>query len=492
MKALIIDCLAVNDGKRVLARDVIGAGPRTVKGILESEGLEAKIIPYEDFNIKKVRGFDIIFISAMTSDFKAVKKLVKELKLKENKKVIIGGPIASDIYLLNKIEADISIIGEGEITIRELIKKDFNPEGIKGTTYWDEELKINPFREILKDLSLITPSKDIKDYKNYFSARVYVEVVRGCSNFKRALLLCKNKKCSLCKEGSLYCPSNIKPGCGFCSVPSLFGYARSRDEEVILEELEELFKQGVKKAVLSAPDFLDYKRDGYNPYKPEPNYEAIESLIDNAKDLADKYDANVMVENIKANLFNEKIAKILSKLNTTIYIGCESGDKKHCELLGRPSYPEDVLKAVKIAKKYNLKAQVYFIYGLPGENKKTVENTIKFMHKIKPYIDKITVYKFRPLPMSAFQEFKPKITEYSLKIKKEAKKINYEIKKRYIGKILDVIIAEKHLKNDDYAVGYLKDSGLVVFVKNGNKYIGRVKKVKIIKAHEKYLEGVII
>ncbi|AIJ04867.1 Radical SAM domain protein [Methanocaldococcus bathoardescens] len=498
MKALIIDCLASGDGKRILARDVIGAGPRTVKGILQNEGIEAKITPVEDLDIKNVKKYNLIFISAMTSDFKCVKKLVERIRLKTNSKIIVGGPIANDINLLEKIEADISIVGEGEVTIRELIKKDFDAKDVKGTTYWDydeDELKINPLRKILTDLKLITPSTEIKDYKNYFSARVYVEVVRGCSNFKRPLLLCTNKRCNLCENGTLKCPLNINPGCGFCSVPSVFGYARSRDEEDILKEVKALLEEGVKRIVLSAPDFLDYKRGEKltNPHFPEPNYEAIESLLSKCKDLADKYNANILIENIKANLFDEKVAEIFSKyLKTPIYIGCESGDKEHCRLLGRPATPDDVLKAVKIAKKYNLKAQVYFIYGLPGENEETAKNTVNFMHKIKPYIDKITVYKFRPLPMSAFQNFKPNITKHSLLIRETANKINLEIKKKYVGKVLEVIISERHFRNKRDAIGYLPDSGLMVVVKDGAKFIGKTKKVKIIKAYEKYLEGKII
>ncbi len=492
MNALIIDCLAVGKGKKLLTRDVIGAGPRTVKGILESEGISTKIVPYENFNINNTKDYDLILISAMTSDFRAVKNLVYSIKLKTNKKILIGGPISTDLYLLEKIEGDITVVGEGEITLRELIKKDFNPENIKGTTYWKDGLKINPLREVLKNLDLITPSTKIDDYKNYKTARVYVEVVRGCSNFKRALLLCKYKNCNLCKNGTLKCPSNINPGCGFCSVPSIFGYAKSRKEEKILEEVEELLKFGCKRIVLSAPDFLDYGRESYNPYE-KPNYDAIESLLSQCHELSKKYDANIMVENVKANLFDEKIAKILSKyIKSTIYIGCETGDKEHAKLLGRPSYPEDVLKAVKLAKKYNLKAQVYFIYSLPGETKERAKNTIKFMYKIKPYIDKITVYKFRPLPFSAFQNLKPKVTKYSLMIKETANKINLEIKKKYIGKVLDVLISEEHFKNKNDAVGYLEDSGLMVVVKDGKNYIGKKKKVKIIDAYPKYLIGKLI
>ncbi|AEF96200.1 B12-binding domain-containing radical SAM protein [Methanotorris igneus] len=502
MKALIIDCLATVDGKKLLTRDVIGAGPRTVKGILKSEGIDAKIVPLEYFKVDDVKDYDLFFISGMTVDFKSVKNLVDKINENrdENQKIIIGGPIANDLYLLEKIEGDISIVGEGEITIRELIKKDFNAENVEGTTYYDydkEELKINPLREIVKNMKLITPSTEIEDYPNYFSARVYVEVVRGCSNFKRALLLCDNKICNLCENGTIRCPLNINPGCGFCSVPSTFGYARSRDLEDILSEIEDLFKRGVKRVVLSAPDFLDYQREDdilINPKEPHPNYEAIEELLSNIYDLKIKYNANVSIENVKANLFDEKVAKIISKYlpNTPIYIGCETGDEMHSKLLGRPSLPEDVLKAVKIAKKYNLRPQVYFIYGLPGQNLESAINTINFMEKIKNYIDKITVYKFKPLPMSAFENSKPTMDKSSIMIKEKAREINKYIKKRYLGKKVEVIISERHFKNKKDAVGYMVSGGPMVVVKNGAEYIGKTVKVKIIKTYEKFVEGIIL
>ncbi|EHP88360.1 B12-binding domain-containing radical SAM protein [Methanotorris formicicus] len=527
MKALIIDCLATVDGKKLLTRDVIGCGPRTVKGILKNEGIDAKIAPLEYFKVEDIKNYDLLFISGMTVDFKGIKNLVDKINRKRNEdqKIIIGGPIANNLYILEEIEGDISIVGEGEITIRELIKKDFNAENVEGTTYYDyykEELIINPLRGIIKDMKLITPSTEIEDYPNYFSGRVYVEVVRGCSNFKRALLLCDNKKCNLCENGTTRCPLNINPGCGFCSVPSVFGYARSRDLEDILFEIEDLFKRGVKRVVLSAPDFLDYKRGNMlirenaeqseasyhfdetflkfrgddiliNPKEPHPNYEAIEELLSNLYDLKIKYNASVSLENVKANLFDEKVAKIISKYlpNTPLYIGCETGDEVHSKLLGRPSLPEDVLKAVKIARKYSLRPQVYFIYGLPGQNMETAMNTINFMDKIKNHIDKITVYKFKPLPMSAFENFNPIMDKSSMLIKEKAREINKYVKKKYLSKKVDVIVSERHFKNKKDAVGYMVNGGPMVVVKNGANFIGKTVKVKITKTYEKFVEGIV-
>ncbi|MHA1365705.1 MAG: B12-binding domain-containing radical SAM protein, partial [Candidatus Heimdallarchaeota archaeon] len=106
-------------------------------------------------------------------------------------------------------------------------------------------------------------------YKNFFSAKVYVECVRGCSNFGGTRIkLPDGRSCSECGfcdtfsiEDRANCPSNIPPGCGFCSVPSLFGPAKSRSVNAIVKEIKELLNSKVKRIVLSAPDILDFGRD---------------------------------------------------------------------------------------------------------------------------------------------------------------------------------------------------------------------------------------
>ena len=49
MKPLIVDALASGKGSRLVTRDVIGAGQRTIAGIIESEGIETKIVTSDFF-----------------------------------------------------------------------------------------------------------------------------------------------------------------------------------------------------------------------------------------------------------------------------------------------------------------------------------------------------------------------------------------------------------------------------------------------------------
>jgi len=71
------------------------------------------------------------------------------------KRIIFGGPHPSIIYrdLIPEL-ADIVVIGEGEETIRELVEgKPLNE--INGIAYWDNGLKVNPPRPLIKDLDTL-------------------------------------------------------------------------------------------------------------------------------------------------------------------------------------------------------------------------------------------------------------------------------------------------------------------------------------------------
>ena len=234
MKPLIVDTLASGKGTRLTTLDVIGAGPRTVAGVLEKHGMDPIITPVERFLKGKieVQNYDVILISGMTSDIPAMGKTIRKWR-KENKgSVIIGGPASSEPErVLKKIGADIVITGEGEKTLSELIELGAlqgSTEGLDkvlGISYRvKKRVTINPMRpvqsrEIFKEYQASTDT--IKGYGLYKSARVYIEAVRGCSNYHRARIGPMGDSCMFCEqctESGLKerydCPVGIPPGCG--------------------------------------------------------------------------------------------------------------------------------------------------------------------------------------------------------------------------------------------------------------------------------------
>ena len=107
-------------------RDVIGAGPRAVAGVLEKAGLSPRIALAETMLEGGVdpEAYDLLLVSGMTSDLTAVRRVISKWRARTDGPVLIGGPVASDPErALRKTRGDIAVIGEGELTIAELIER---------------------------------------------------------------------------------------------------------------------------------------------------------------------------------------------------------------------------------------------------------------------------------------------------------------------------------------------------------------------------------
>jgi radical SAM superfamily enzyme YgiQ (UPF0313 family) len=529
-KIAIIDATAAGKGRRQFTRDAIGCGVRSICGILEANNIESKIYLAEEVLAKGFQEkYSSLFISGMSMDKIAITRVIKLWRKQFNGKIIVGGPVTSELgnYLV-KTKADVIVIGEGEFTLTEIIKSKFLESGdkqlledINGIGYLNEQGEpiVNPFRKYSSReefQSFKASTKRIVDYPKHFSAKVYVECVRGCSNFNGTRIkLIDGRECSECGycetdclEDRANCPESIPPGCGFCSVPSLFGPARSKTVDHIVSEIKELLSFGVKRFILSAPDFLDFGRDELiapkpliNTSSPIANIARIEELLSKITTLEQvaQGKAWVEIENIKASLFSEEVVKIISKYlpNSSYSIGCETGSEEHARLLGRPNNPLKTLEVVKIGHKYGLRAHVYFIHSLPGQTKKFAEETAAFIRKLEPYVEKVTIYRFRPLPLSAFGDFpepKPAIRNpISKMIADAANEVNLSKKKNLVGEIVQVIISEANLRDETGAIAYILKGGPMVAVENARDKIGKIVTVKITKAlSEKLILGIII
>ena len=200
VKPLIVDALASGKGVRHSTQDVIGAGPRTVAGVLESDGLEPIIMPVEVFLDPRtsIADYGLLLISGMSSDFSAVQRVVRRWRKSNRGMVIIGGPVTSEPErVLLRAGCDIAVIGEGELSLVELLERGLrdgerpdNLDEVRGIGYRQKKrIVVNPLRPV-QPTSVFTdflPSTDtIVGYRLFKSARVYVEAVRGCSNFHRA------------------------------------------------------------------------------------------------------------------------------------------------------------------------------------------------------------------------------------------------------------------------------------------------------------------
>jgi len=513
VKVLLIDALAANDGTRRFTRDAIGAGPRMISGILENEQIETKIIRAEEFLEKreKFEDVELFFISGMSVDVVAVEKVLKKIR-KNAKPIVLGGPIASDIDTIIHLSPDFAVVGEGENILSELIKVDFNFKELekeKSEKFFLRKegktlIAINVYNDPLVFEKFSPSTKRIKDYPDYGYSKVYVEVVRGCSNHYRGAIVRINGGCTNCGNcdtldsiKTTKCPVNIPPGCGFCSVPSVFGPPRSKKEKEIVNEIEQLFEFGVRRIVLSAPGFLDYMRERENkplvsPTFPPANAEAIKSLLKKLAKVRDRYvDRTISIENVKPRLVTEEIAQIIGEYlpYTTISIGCETFDKKHSDAIGRPSSPKDSLRAASLFRKYGLLPQIYLIHSLPGETPASIETTIRTIKgSLSSIAEKITIYRYQELPLSPFKVIKVKkpVNRFLLHKKKEELKrviinFNKAKKREMIGKKIRAVVAEYDAIHNDFICYPLYGGPTIVVstIEEKKHMLGQVVDIKI-------------
>jgi len=533
MEILVVDALGAGKDGRVTTVDAIGAGPRSVVGVFERHGIQPRIATATQvFSDSSLLGkADLLLISAMSVDLPSARKLVRMWRrLNRRGPVLVGGPLASDPYdAIIRLGASVAVIGEGEKTLEELIGLGL-AEGeildgeelgkVAGIAFSEKGLlKVNRLRPAMprEEYDSFKPStRAIVDYPFYFASRVYVEVLRGCSNYYRTRIPLSEDRCigcNRCTEGGLEerydCPVSIPPGCGYCSVPSLFGPTRSRSAENIVQEASELLGRDVRRIVLSAPDFLDYGRDLpvepaplTDPRSPAPNYEAIETLFSKITEIPGVAggDVAVMVENVKANLVTETAAEILGTYlpGSSVNIGCETGSTTHSTLLGRPSTPEESLRAVELLTRNGLKPYVYFIHGLPGQSAETARDTVRVINEcVRRGAERIILYRFQPLPMSAFSDVPQpppaEKDELSWMIWEAARGVNLRLKKKTVGIRLKVVLASPYDRDRRFIVGYPLQHGPVVLLRGSHDLVGRVVNVVIDRVlSDRLVEGSLI
>lgn len=140
---------------------VLVEGGHKVK-VLDIKALRYSRIHVEEIISNSIDQFDVVGISGLVTIYSYIKWLAETIK-KYNPSIpiVVGGSIASSIpeLLLNKTKVDIACIGEGEITIKELIEALEDSKsltGVKGIYFkQDGHVYSTPPRGLCKNLDSI-------------------------------------------------------------------------------------------------------------------------------------------------------------------------------------------------------------------------------------------------------------------------------------------------------------------------------------------------
>ncbi|MEE8570755.1 MAG: radical SAM protein [Candidatus Bathyarchaeia archaeon] len=327
---------------------------------MEREGHRIDILdcPTLGLNLSDVVKFmgkvdpDVIGITSTTPSFGEACKVVRAIKdLKPECMVVMGGPHVSfeDYSTLKSSYVDVVVRGEGELTMRDLVKcleKGESLSKVLGITYREKGvIRRNPNRPFIEDLDALFVSYHKLPMSRYrFEGLNYATIVssRGCPY-----------------------------GCVFCSSSLLHGKKwRCQSAERVGREVRFLIDEYGVKHIEFLDDLFTF------------NNKRVEEIC--RIFLKEKLDVQWFCSSRVDTISKELMAKMRKSGCIGIYFGIESGCQRILNLLRKGTRIQQAVKAVRGAKEIGIETVATFILGIPGETVDDIRQTIRFAKLLKP------------------------------------------------------------------------------------------------------------
>ena len=289
--------------------------------------------------------------------------------------VIVSSSDSTDHFTdyLNK-GADFILIGEAELTLKELILAIDNKEtdftSVQGLAFKNNGTVTKTVkRSVIKELDeLPVPAWDIVDiepYRNmwmehmgYFSMNM--GTTRGCP-FK----------------------------CNWCAKPIYGNRYNSRSPENVVAELKMLKEKYNFDYIWFCDDIFGLKPGWVNRFA---------DLVEKEK-LKMKYKIQARAD----LLLQENYIKDLARSGCDmIWMGAESGSQKILDAMDKGTAIEQIYASTRLIKKYGMKPCFFIQFGYPGETKEDIRKTIDMINELLPHDIGISVSY--PLPGTKFFE----------------------------------------------------------------------------------------
>ena len=343
-------------------------------------GYKTEIIDAHAMNISNDELTDLILekspkylgISANTINIYSAADLAKRIKnLNPKIKIIVGGPhiTAVPIETLERFpEIDIGVIGEGEITIVDLLNTLENGKdlkNVKGIVYRkDKNIILTERREFIKNLDQLPfPAFDLlPDIKKYYRPPAW------SLHRKTSALLITSRGCPF--------------QCTFCDRAVFGNIARAHSAEYVMKMIRELYyKYGVRHLRLNEDNLLLFK------------------------DRLKKICKAIIKEKLKltwscfarADCVDLELLKLMKKAGCwQISYGIESGEQKILDVEKKNITLEQIEKAVRLTKKVGIRVVGFNMIGHPLETIESMKKTIDFNKRIK--VDDFKTEFLTPFP----------------------------------------------------------------------------------------------
>jgi anaerobic magnesium-protoporphyrin IX monomethyl ester cyclase len=316
---------------------------------------------------------DIAGATAVTMNYKAAREVIQEIKhIAPEVVTVMGGPhvtFSTSETLTSTPELDLIVMGEGDVTVVDLVRelesgrRDWNE--VRGVAFRgaDGEMVVTPAQDVVDVNTLSQPARHLLPLGRYRALRMPISITtaRGCPF-----------------------------PCIFCSARDMAGAKiRNRTADIVVDELEDLAGLGFHQ--------INFADDLFTGRKKHCMAVCDEIL---ARGLKITWSCYSRVDTISP----EMLAKMRQAGCTTMAFGIESANAEILKAVRKGITIAKTLEAIEMCVEAGIDPHCSFIFGLPGETKETMAETLEFCQKISAMGASYGIHLLAPFPGTAVRE----------------------------------------------------------------------------------------
>lgn len=321
---------------------------------------------------------DIVGISAVTPAISRAQNLAAQIK-EFNPRIttILGGPHITTVPMetMGRTPAiDVGVVGEGEITIREIVKSfDGSVQsliGINGTVVRGDngELHRAESRELIKNIDTLgLPAYDLVDrtaplhpalFKTRRVPAIHAITSRGCAHT-----------------------------CSYCNTNIFNKRLRFHSADYVMDLIRHLITLGYREIAFEDDNFTDHRKR---------LTEVCNRLIDERIDLS--WSVNARIDTV-----DEDMLRLMRRAGCWyISYGIESGNQETLDRIGKKITLDMIRERIKLTRKCGIEAKGFFIIGFPWETEETIRETVVFALSLQ--LSDLNIFPLTPFPGTVVYE----------------------------------------------------------------------------------------
>jgi len=284
--------------------------------------------------------------------------------------------------------------------------------------------------------------------------------------------------------------------CTYCIVPYVRGRERSRHPKDILQEIQELAKEGYKEIMLLGQNVNSYLVSE-NWKKEGKDYNGINSFATLLKEI-NKIEGIERIRFVSPHPkdFTDDVIEAIAdceKVCKLIHLPLQSGSTSVLKTMNRKYTKEQYLNLVLKMKKTipNLTLSTDIIVGFAGETEQDFEDTLDVVKQVGFEQVYMFIYSIREgTPGAKMENQIPEEIKHERfdRLKALVESQIEENNKKYLGTIQKVLIEGTSKNNENMLTGRT-DSNKVVIIEEKEDLTGKLLDVEIISEHMWYLKG---